>query len=75
MKRHTCLGCGKKFFFKRNMYAHYEKCDLAKILNEGLRKVMKSVNDLFPSVQQATDALLELGEAMRKVKDISDEQR
>ncbi len=73
--RYQCLGCGKKFFFQQSMFRHYDMCNLAKILNEGLKKFLKVMNDLMPSVAQAADACNELGIAMKKYVEIDDDQQ
>ena len=64
--RHQCLGCGKKFYFQRSMIQHYDMCNLAKVLNEGLTRMVRAMNDLIPSVAQAADACRELGVALEK---------
>lgn len=64
--RHQCLGCGKKFYFERSKIQHYQMCNLAKILTEGLMRMIKTMNDLMPSVAQATEACRELGIALKE---------
>ncbi len=64
--RHQCLGCGKNFYFMQSMILHYDMCNLAKIINEGLKKMVKAMNALLPSAAEAADACRQLGIAMKE---------
>ena len=64
--RHQCAGCGNKFFFKRNLVLHYDMCNLAKVINEGLKKMVVAMDAFLPSVAEATEACRQLGIAMKE---------